>query len=275
LGDVLTRDNRFVDSGLGAWMLASKRDSATQLDVRERHQLEAELAGMFAPTGLPTIVAPPTLEDVLRRLTGRPGPPAVRRTRPVGPRRHTKRPTIHQVKVTLKGARPPIWRRLLVRSDITLDRLHEILQTSFGWFDYHLHAFVADGLEYGAPDVELDWPVGDERTVTLADVAPAKQCRVLYRYDFGDDWEHDVLVEVVIEPEAGAMYPQCIKGKRASPPEDVGGVWGYAEFLEIMADPAHPEHEERLEWAGGEFDPEEFDLAAVNEALQVLSAAWG
>jgi hypothetical protein len=177
--------------------------------------------------------------------------------------------------VTLKGARPPIWRRLLVRSDITLDRLHEILQTSFGWFDYHLHAFVADGLEYGAPDVELDWPVGDERTVTLADVAPAKQCRVLYRYDFGDDWEHDVLVEDVIEPEAGAMYPQCIKGKRASPPEDVGGVWGYAEFLEIMADPAHPEYEERLEWAGGEFDPEEFDLAAVNEALQVLSAAWG
>jgi hypothetical protein len=78
-----------------------------------------------------------------------------------------------------------------------------------------------------------------------------------------------------MEPEAGAMYPQCIKGKRASPPEDVGGVWGYAEFLEIMADPAHPEHEERLEWAGGEFDPEEFDLAAVNEALQVLSVAWG
>jgi len=192
----------------------------------------------------------------------------------VGRRRRAKRATtIHQLKVTLKGARPPIWRRLLVRSDCRLDRLHEILQTAFGWFDYHLHAFLADGVEYGSPDTEFDWPVEDERAVTLADVAPATACRLVYRYDFGDDWELEVRVEKVVELEVGSMYPRCISGRRAGPPEDVGGIWGYAEFMEIMADPAHPEYEERLEWAGGEFDPEAFDLDGVNEALQLMSWA--
>ena len=107
--------------------------------------------------------------------------------------------------------------------------------------------------------------------VTLADVAPAPGDRLVYEYDFGDGWEHDLLVEKVLELEPGATYPVCIKRRRACPPEDVGGIWGYAEFLEILSDPDHPEYEERLEWVGGEFDPEEFDVEDVNAAFASLA----
>jgi hypothetical protein len=107
--------------------------------------------------------------------------------------------------------------------------------------------------------------------VTLAEIAPAAGDRLVYEYDFGDGWEHDLLVEKVLEPEPGATYPVCLKGRRACPPEDVGGIWGYAEFLQILGDPDHPEYEERLEWIGGEFDPEEFDVEDVNAALASLA----
>jgi Plasmid pRiA4b ORF-3-like protein len=90
----------------------------------------------------------------------------------------------------------------------------------------------------------------------------------VYEYDFGDGWEHVVLLEKVLPPEQGVDYPRCTAGKRACPPEDVGGVWGYESFLETIRDPSHPEHDDMLEWAGGEFDPEQFDLNAANEALR-------
>jgi hypothetical protein len=172
--------------------------------------------------------------------------------------------------VTLKGIRPPIWRRVLIRSDTSLEQLHVVLQTVMGWLGGHLHQFVAEGVQYGIPGDGWGAEVHDQSRVTLGDVAPAAGDRLLYEYDFGDGWEHDLVVEKVLEPEPGARYPVCVKGRRACPPEDVGGIWGYANLLEILSDPDHPDYEDRLEWVGGEFDPEEFDAGAVNAALASL-----
>jgi hypothetical protein len=106
--------------------------------------------------------------------------------------------------------------------------------------------------------------------VTLGQVAPREGLKFRYEYDFGDGWLHQVLVEKVLPPEPGQSYPVCVKGRRACPPEDVGGMWGYQDFLEAIQDPNHEEHEEYLEWVGGEFDPEAFDLDGVNVALSDL-----
>ena len=175
----------------------------------------------------------------------------------------------YQIKVTLKGSKPPIWRRLLVPNNITLDKLHRIIQSAMGWWDYHLHQFIVWGQYYGKPHPDYDDYVDmrDECDIRLSQIGPGE--KFIYEYDFGDSWEHTVLIEKALPPEPGQPYPVCIKGKRACPPEDVGGIWGYASFLEAIRDPDHEEHDEYLEWAGGEFDPEAFDLDEINEAL------WG
>jgi hypothetical protein len=108
----------------------------------------------------------------------------------------------------------------------------------------------------------------DERKFKLNQIAPREKHKFIYEYDFGDSWEHVILVEKILSPEPGATYPECVKGRRARPPEDVGGIWGYADFLEAIRDPTHPEHESYVEWIGGEFDPEAFDLDEVNAALR-------
>jgi hypothetical protein len=179
---------------------------------------------------------------------------------------------IHQIKVTLEGSKPPIWRRLLVRSDITLGDLHTIIQAAMGWWDYHLHQFTVGGTYFGVPHPDYGGylEMHDEEEITLAQVAPREGLKFRYEYDFGDSWLHQVLVEKVLTPEPGQSYPVCIKGRRACPPEDVGGMWGYYAFLEAIRDPEHEEHESYMEWIGGEFDPEAFELDEVNEALSDL-----
>ena len=178
---------------------------------------------------------------------------------------------IYQIKVTLEGSKPPIWRRLLVRSDITLADLHRILQAAFGWGDCHLHQFIVGETYFGVPDPDYDsyMKMHDERKVTLRQIAPGEG-KFRYEYDFGDSWLHQVLVEKLLPPEPSQDYPLCVKGRRACPPEDVGGIWGYYYFLEAIADPDHEEHDEYLEWIGGEFDPEAFDLEEINQALRAL-----
>lgn len=99
-------------------------------------------------------------------------------------------------------------------------------------------------------------------------IAPYVKRRFLYEYDFGDGWEHQIVVEKTISPTAGEKYPRCIQGKGACPPEDVGGVWGYESFLEAIQNPNHEEHDSYLEWVGGKFDPEAFDLEETNQALR-------
>ena len=178
--------------------------------------------------------------------------------------------SIHQLKVTLRGIRPPVWRRIRVASTIDLRRLHDVIQETMGWTQSHLYAFEIDGEQYGEPSPYDDIPVRSAKSMTLRRAAPEPGMKFLYTYDFGDDWEHLILVENVLAPERGQTYPSCVTGRRSCPPEDVGGIWGYQEFLEAIADPEHPEHDNLLEWIGGSFDPAAFDVAVVNARLAVI-----
>jgi hypothetical protein len=174
---------------------------------------------------------------------------------------------IYQLKVTLVGLRPPIWRRILVKADTTLAGLHDVLQVAMGWTDSHLHQYVADGDYYGVPDPAFFDEVEDERKVRLNQILLGPRDRLTYEYDFGDSWTHQILLEKILPPEPGARYPKIVAGKRACPPEDVGGIFGYAEFLDAIQDPSHPEHEEYMDWTGDGFDPEAFDLEEANRQL--------
>ncbi|MFI5486055.1 plasmid pRiA4b ORF-3 family protein [Micromonospora echinaurantiaca] len=177
---------------------------------------------------------------------------------------------IYQIKVSLRGARPPIWRRIEVPADVTLARLHELIQVAFGWNDSHLHVFETPYGSFGRPDADLGHRAASR--VTLEQVARAVGDKLRYTYDFGDNWEHDILVEKALDRDASVTYPRCVGGRRAAPPEDCGGVWGYAELVEILADPTHPEHQDRLDWLDLDgptgFDPARFDAKAVTAALQ-------
>lgn len=175
---------------------------------------------------------------------------------------------VYQLKVTLRNSRPPIWRRVEVPAAITLYQLHQLLQDVMGWGGGHLHQFGRGQVYYGQPDRELGFHRENERRVRLRDVLVAPKDRMVYEYDFGDGWEHDVVLERVSRAAADVHYPRVVSGKRHCPPEDVGGIWGYARFCEAMADGRHPEHAEYLEWYGHTFDPEEFDLEAANLFLQ-------
>lgn len=180
---------------------------------------------------------------------------------------------IFQLKIELREVRPPVWRRVLVPGEMTLAELHEVAQTVMGWSNCHLHEFEVGGARYGVPDSDWGWDgVADESGVKLFRVA-REGGRLRYAYDFGDGWQHDVTVEKVLAPQPGTRYPRCIAGRRACPPEDVGGPWGYVEFLAAVGDPGHDEHEQWVEWVGGGFDPAEFDLAAVDKALDAFGWA--
>ena len=176
---------------------------------------------------------------------------------------------VYQLKVTLRGTRPPIWRRLEVASDLTLGGLHEVLQISMGWADGHLHAFVADGVEYGTPDPEWGTQVRDESRVRLTRVLRALKDRLVYEYDFGDGWEHVVVLEKVLPFDpARHQEPLVTGGRRACPPEDCGGVFGFYRMLDVLGDPQHPEHGDMREWVGDVFEPDVFDIEEANLLLR-------
>ena len=174
---------------------------------------------------------------------------------------------ILQLKVTLRGVRPSIWRRLEIPTDTTLLDLHHILQGAMGWTDSHLHQFEQDGVYYGAPDREFGEPMVSERRTRVGDLLQAPKARLTYEYDFGDGWEHEVVVEARVEAQPDARYPRVTGGKRACPPEDVGGAPGYDAFLAAMTDPIHDEHASMLEWIGGPFDAERFDVISANDRI--------
>ena len=184
-----------------------------------------------------------------------------------------KTQSIYQLKVTLRGIRPPIWRRVQVRSDATLGHLHWVIQFAMGWTGAHLHSFSIQGMEYsmGRLDIGLnELGMHDGESVKLSQVVIGEKFKFFYLYDFGDSWEHEVLVEKVLTAEKDTHYPVCIKAKRACPPEDCGGTWGYQTLLKAIKDPKHPEHVLRLEWLGTSFDPEEADLDEINDLLQSI-----
>lgn len=175
-----------------------------------------------------------------------------------------------QLKVTLRGVKPPIWRRVLVHPDTSLSVLHDILQIAMGWTDSHLHMFRAGKLVYGEPDPEFSTWMLDERKAAVRKLLPRTGSKAVYEYDFGDGWEHEILFEKVVEAEPGASYPVCTAGRRACPPEDCGGAWGYINLLDAIRDPDHEDHEEMRDWLDESFDPEAFDADEVNEGLASL-----
>lgn len=201
----------------------------------------------------------------------------IRQTKPSSPTAAGQ--TVHRIKVTLQGSRPPIWRRLEVPSGSTLQRLHHIIQAAFGWEDYHMWAFETPGNRYGADRygiADSDLGIRSAASKRLNQTVPRIGDKLRYTYDFGDNWEHDIVVEAIADAEPGTAYPRCLTGRRACPPEDCGGIGGYEYLVEILADPTHEEHEERLEWLGlssaEEFDPTAFDVTEVNNALSDLAA---
>ncbi len=184
----------------------------------------------------------------------------------------SKKPTaLYQMKVTLTGSKPPIWRRLIVNDNTRLDHMHDILQAAMGWDDYHLHQFRVGDTYYGVPDPEyaVFFEIMDERKFCLRDLISEPKKSFVYEYDFGDSWEHKILLEKILPPGSHET-PVVIKGKKACPPEDCGGIWGYEELLKALQDPEDEEHEAMLDWVGGEFDPDEFDLEIINIRLRRL-----
>ncbi len=175
--------------------------------------------------------------------------------------------SIYQIKISLIGAKPPIWRTVLAPSNLGLAAFHDVIQVAMGWTDSHLHQFIANNVFYGIPDDEFGMEIEDESKYKLSQLLKKEKDTLIYEYDFGDSWEHKILLEKVLPFDTKTALPVCIKGKRACPPEDCGGIWGYEELLQTISDPNHPDHDDMLEWLGGEFDPEEFDLEEINEEL--------
>jgi len=179
---------------------------------------------------------------------------------------------IFLIKVTLLGMRPPIWRRLVVPGSMTLEKLHRVIQIAMGWEDYHLHEFAIGDERYGPPDPDggfMDMqPAINEKSVRVAKVLGGVGARGIYTYDFGDSWDHQIVVERVTPELPGIQVPMCVDGERKCPPEDCGGPPGFYDLLEALGNPRHPEHKSMLEWVGGAFDPEEFSADSVNQQLK-------
>lgn len=172
--------------------------------------------------------------------------------------------------IELKWIDPAIWRRVVVPANITLGKLHHVIQAVMGWYDSHLHEFEIAGERYGMPDPEGWGPaVNPEARKTLIKALMGKNT-FSYLYDFGDSWEHKIKVEKTLPPGTAPQLPYCVDGANACPPEDVGGVPGYEEFVQIMAAPDHPEHEGMRGWFGGEYDAQAFDTFAINRLLKKI-----
>ena len=185
--------------------------------------------------------------------------------------------TIARLKITLQDVEPKVVRQIEVPVDLRLDRLHQVLQAALGWTNSHLHEFRAGRSSWSTSG--MGGPFDDrghsEKRATLQDLLDAGGGKTFhYVYDFGDNWEHDVRVERLTEPEPGTTYPRLLKAEGRCPPEDVGGPWGYNHFLEVMADPGHEEHENLLEWHGGPFDPQDAEPERIIRDFEMLAKRW-
>lgn len=169
----------------------------------------------------------------------------------------------------LNDVRPPVWRRLEIESDASLSFVSDTIIAAMGWTDSHLHGFRVRGETYGTPDLQWGNSVRDERRFELATIAPSVGNTFTYDYDYGDGWTHRVVVEAVEPIDPAVVYPRCIKGKRACPPEDCGGPFGYEQLLEALRDPKQDDHGEMLAWSGP-IDSNEFDLEETNAHLRSL-----
>ena len=179
---------------------------------------------------------------------------------------------IFQIQIALKGFKPKIWRRILIPSDLFLSDFNKIIQTTMGWTNSHLNQFIKNRIFYTKrmPDDDL-WDEMDNvdyKKMKITDLLKKEKEKIIYEYDFGDGWEHDIILEKILAIDDKIKYPICLTGKMNCPPEDCGGVWGYADMLEALKQPDHEEHDSYIEWLGGEYDPEYFDKDEVNEMLK-------
>jgi len=177
------------------------------------------------------------------------------------------------LRIELKDSDPPIWRMVEVPTSVTLKVLHDIVQVAMGWFDYHLWEMVIGGETYGLP-MDEDWGTASRKPASrtrLRDVLQPVTTRIDYTYDFGDNWEHTLIVSDVRAGKAGSLYPRYIAGERGCPPEDCGGISGFYEKLEARADSDHTDHDEIREWLDG-YDPDEFDVFPIEVALGRIAA---
>ena len=177
---------------------------------------------------------------------------------------------VYVLKITLRGGSPPIWRRIRISGGASLMDLHRAIQAVMGWDGYHMFSFEKNRVCFS--DVSMfddmdDVDFADAGAASIQELLPRVKDKCLYLYDFGDSWEHEVVLEKKEEYDPGRPLPECIAGKSACPPEDCGGLYGYYNLLEILADPAHEEYESVLEWVGGPFDPSHFDLERAKREL--------
>lgn len=175
-----------------------------------------------------------------------------------------------QFRLFLEGIQPLVWRRFRVASDLSLARLHTVIQMVMDWQDYHLHEFKYAGRTYGVPDPDYDGEreVVEDQSVRLRDLNLSAGDRLEYVYDFGDNWQHVLQLEEALAADADDIGPLCLGGEWSAPPEDVGGVSGYEEFLEALLEPNHEEHGHMKSWVGRPFDPERFSVEEANERLR-------
>jgi hypothetical protein len=200
-------------------------------------------------------------------------PPSKRKREPASITGITAPTSIYQLKVTLRDSHPAIWRRIQVPDTILLPHLHGVLQLAMGWTNSHLHSFQVGKRIFAEPSPDDAFRIIDYRSVRLNQIAPAVADSLVYLYDFGDSWEHDIVVEEILPAKKEMRHLRCLDGQRACPPEDVGGVWGYADFVKAIRNSRHPEHAEMLEWVGGAFDPDKFDLPGVNGMLHIFQSS--
>jgi Plasmid pRiA4b ORF-3-like protein len=183
--------------------------------------------------------------------------------------------SIARLKITLDDVKPAVLRRIEVPLTLRLDRLHLAIQSAMGWTNSHLYEIRAGDVGWGMTDP--DWGAGplDARKARLIDVLEDVGTKTLrYLYDFGDGWEHTIKVERLLDPQPGVVYPRLIEASGRCPPEDIGGTWGYAEFLDAIHDPKHERHIELKEWIACDFDPNIVDIAGLTEEVAALAKRW-
>lgn len=174
---------------------------------------------------------------------------------------------LYQIEVRLRGVSPPIWRKIQVWEDYTLDQLHRVLQVAMGWENYHLYEFRMAGRMYRDPHPENERGILNAKKTKIRDVLAVVAAEAEYLYDFGDNWRHHLVLEAIVPPAPDTLYPRCVAGERSCPPEDAGGAGGYEDYLQAMADPSHKRHEDMMSWRGP-FDPEAFSIEKVNKQLE-------
>jgi hypothetical protein len=179
---------------------------------------------------------------------------------------------LYQIKIELEDIKPPVWRRVVIPSDMLLSDFHKVIQTTMGWYNSHLHQFEKDDTFY-LPRMKDDWTWEEMNNVDykgrkVSGLLRKVNDEIIYEYDFGDSWQHTILLEKITDNTRGRKIPLCLEGERSCPPEDCGGTWGYEHLLKVIKDPTHEEHEDMLAWLGEAFDPEFFSVDDVNLLLK-------